>query len=188
MVPPMGHGQQATQGQLPNKGKALEVLDAGDYTYIRVADEGQEGWIAVSHTAVKAGDLVRYSKGNLMRDFHSKALDRTFEEVVFAAAIQVEGVHPSVAEAASILNIDTTPEQLPNQGRLVSSIPSGGYTYIEVEQEGKTQWLAAPRVNVQDGALIRYGKGAVMTNFYSKKLDREFPEVLFLGKVQVVTE
>jgi hypothetical protein len=181
------HSAMATP-QLPNKGKVVEAIDAGDYTYIRVVDAGQEEWIAVSHTAVKEGDLVRYSKGSLMRNFHSKALDRTFDSVLFAGSIKVEGAHPTVAEAADMLNIQAAPAALPNQGRVLSTIPSNAYTYIEVEHEGKTQWLAAPQVALEKGALIRYGEGAIMTNFYSKKLDREFPEVLFLGGVQVVTE
>lgn len=176
----------ANAAPLPNKGKVLEALNAGDYTYLRVTDAGQEAWIAVNHTPAKEGDFVRYSKGTLMRNFKSKALNRTFEKVLFAGSIRVEGDHPTVTEAAKILNIETAPEALPNQGRVLSTIPSNAYTYIEVEQEGKTLWLAAPRVSLEEGALIRYGEGAVMTNFYSKKLDREFPEVLFLGGVRVV--
>jgi hypothetical protein len=170
---------------LPNKGKVLETLEASGYTYLLVSDAGKETWVAVNHIQVKPEDFVRYSKGSVMRNFHSKALKRTFDEIIFAGNIKVEGSHPTVAQAAEILNIEEAGE-LPNQGKVISTTPSNAYTYIEVEQEGQISWLAVPRVILADGAMIRYGDGAVMKNFYSKKLGREFTEVIFLGGVQVV--
>lgn len=177
------HNANAT---LPNKGKVLETMNAGGYTYLLVSDAGKERWVAVNQIDVKPEDFVRYSEGMLMDNFHSKALDRTFDEILFVSNIVIEGSHPTVNEAAQILDIPASGDQLPNEGKVVSTIPSNAYTYIEVEQKGVKSWLAVPRVSLEDGTLIRYGNGTVMKNFYSRKLSREFPEVIFLGGVQVV--
>ncbi len=172
---------------LPNKGQVLEVIDSGGYTYLHVEDQGEQQWIAVNKTAASKGAMVRYSSGTVMTDFHSKTLDRTFPKILFVGSIQViDGEHPSVAEAEKILNISHDATNLPNLGRVLSTIPSNNYTYIEVDQEGTTRWLAAPQVTLEKGTLVRYENGALMKDFYSKKLDRTFPEILFIGGVAVV--
>lgn len=190
---PAGHptvdaAEQALhQTELTNSGTVLEVIDTDSYTYLNVESQGEQQWVAVPKTAVSKGAVVRYSKGTMMTDFHSKTLDRTFAQILFAGAIQVvSGAHPSVAEAEQILNISHEAKDLPNLGRVLSTIPSNSYTYIEVDQEGTTRWLATPALSLEKNTLIRYDNGALMKDFYSKKLDRTFPEILFLGGVVVV--
>ena len=94
--------------------------------------------------------------------------------------------HPTVkdamAAAGSSSEEGATP--LPNEGTVVSTIHSSGYTYIEVKQGENNIWLAAPKVDLPDGALIRYGKGISMVDFYSNGLKREFPEVFFINRVE----
>lgn len=82
-------------------GKATEVVSAGGYTYLRLADP--DVWIATSPTDVAVGDEVEYSGGMEMRDFHSKALDRTFESIIFVQELRVagrdiEGLHDTAAQ------------------------------------------------------------------------------------------
>lgn len=72
-----------------------------------------------------------------------------------------------------------------HQGRVLSSIDAGQYTYIEVSENGKTLWIAAPAVVVRAGNTIRFEDGMVMTNFHSKLLNRTFPSVTFVGGVVV---
>ena len=98
--------------------------------------------------------------------------------------------HPTIKDALQASGApavdDSTP--LPNQGVVKSTIHSRGYTYIEVKQDDQLHWLAAPKVELTDGSTIRYGKGIPMTNFFSSGLQREFPEVLFIDRVQVVKQ
>lgn len=72
-----------------------------------------------------------------------------------------------------------------HQGRVVSSINTDQYTYIEVTEGDKTGWIAAPAVAVKPGNVIRFEDGAMMTNFHSKLLNRTFPSVMFVGRVVV---
>ncbi|MCW8844516.1 MAG: DNA-binding protein [Gammaproteobacteria bacterium] len=70
-------------------GKAMEVVSAGGYTYLRLADP--DVWIATSPADIAVGDEVEYSGGMEMRDFHSNALDRTFESILFVQEVRVAG-------------------------------------------------------------------------------------------------
>lgn len=172
---------------LPNQGAALEVIQAGEYTYINIEKEEGSEWIAVAKINASKGDTIKYSKGSLMRNFHSKSLDRTFPKIIFSGAVEIaHKEHPSIEETAAILNISADQLELPYQGEVISIIPTSMYTYIEVSHNDTSRWLAAPSVELKAGDKIKYADGAVMTNFYSKTLEREFSEVLFISKVEVI--
>lgn len=92
--------------------------------------------------------------------------------------------HPSVEAAAAP---DASTAALPNEGKVTDFKDAGGYTYFEVTYKGKTRWLAAPRTPVAKGAVVRYGTGSVMNDFFSKSMNRNFPEIIFLDRVVVVS-
>ncbi len=69
----------------------------------------------------------------------------------------------------------------PNEGRVTHTVDAGGYTYVEVDQNGKTLWLAGPQSNLPQGSKISWGQGAVMSNFTSKTLNRTFNEIMFVS-------
>lgn len=96
--------------------------------------------------------------------------------------------HPSPAQAMDLLMPEKPPAaaELPNQGKVISSMDANDFSYIEVERAGGTEWIAAPKMVVKPGSSIRYEEGSVMTNFYSKLLKRTFPSVMFVGHVAVV--
>ncbi|HIP51006.1 MAG TPA: hypothetical protein EYG94_02865 [Campylobacterales bacterium] len=71
------------------QGNVVSVEQGGAYTYIEVKEKTEKTfWIAVSSSEVKVGDFVRFQKELVMKDFKSKALKRTFEELMFASALQ----------------------------------------------------------------------------------------------------
>ena len=98
--------------------------------------------------------------------------------------------HPSPAEARDLLMPDKAPapSELPNRGRVVAAIDANEFTYIEVERDGRREWIAAPKMAVKPGVTLRWEDGSVMTNFYSKLLKRTFASVMFVGFVAVVPE
>ena len=69
-------------------GKVLETMDAAGYTYINVATDSGEVWVAVNQSAVEVGEEVTFMDGMVMQNFFSKTLDRTFPEIIFSGAIQ----------------------------------------------------------------------------------------------------
>ncbi len=87
---PSGHVPvPAAPADLPNSGVVSEAINAGDYTYLKVADGAAESWLAIPHRDISVGAHVRYAAGMSMKDFHSSSLDRTFEEVLFLGGVEL---------------------------------------------------------------------------------------------------
>ncbi|MFH0758675.1 MAG: GW dipeptide domain-containing protein [Bacteroidota bacterium] len=67
--------------------KVKEVEQVSDYTYLLVKSKKTEFWIAVPTIQASPGETYHYQGGMLMKDFYSKELDRTFDEVLFVEAL-----------------------------------------------------------------------------------------------------
>ncbi len=65
-------------------GTVTEVLDVPGYTYVRVASAGTEHWVVALSREVEVGDAIDVRPMGALSPFESKALDRTFDRVVFA--------------------------------------------------------------------------------------------------------
>lgn len=76
-----------------------EAVNAQNYTYIMVEENDKEYWIAVPQMEVKEGDVLYYSRSMEMKNFNSKALNRTFESVLFVDDIsKTPAPKPEVVE------------------------------------------------------------------------------------------
>jgi len=64
--------------------KVLETLQSGGYTYMKVQEGKNSYWIAMTQRDVKVGDTVKYTEQGWMKNFHSKTLNRTFKDILFA--------------------------------------------------------------------------------------------------------
>jgi len=69
------------------KGTVVETMNASGYTYVSVESGGKKQWAAVPATEVKVGDSVEVAPGMVMHNFSSKALNRTFESIVFSQGL-----------------------------------------------------------------------------------------------------
>ncbi len=61
-------------------------------------------------------------------------------------------------------------------------IQSSNYTYLRVSEEGKENWIAISRQEVEAGKTYYFEPSIEMTNFTSKELKRTFPTILFVAK------
>jgi hypothetical protein len=68
-------------------GKIIETMNASGYTYLLIDSGTARTWVAIPETTVKVGDTVHYANGMIMKDFHSKTLNRTFASVVFSPGL-----------------------------------------------------------------------------------------------------
>lgn len=95
--------------------------------------------------------------------------------------------HPTPAEAAPLLGLPPQqPEaELSREGTVLEAIDANQYTYLEVLEGERSRWIAAPRLAVAKGAVIRFDNGIVMSNFYSRKLQRTFETLMFVNRVVV---
>ncbi|MCX6238456.1 MAG: GW dipeptide domain-containing protein [Bacteroidia bacterium] len=61
-------------------------------------------------------------------------------------------------------------------------IQASGYTYLRVSEDGKENWIAISRQEVEKGKSYYYEPNIEMTNFVSKELKRTFPSIIFVVK------
>jgi hypothetical protein len=83
--------ETAAPAAAPVTGKVVETMDAAGYTYLKVATDAGEKWVAVNQTPVKVGEEVSYMEGMVMQNFFSKTLDRTFPEITFSSGLVGKG-------------------------------------------------------------------------------------------------
>ncbi len=67
-----------------------EKLNSGGYTYMKVTDTKHTYWIAMTQRDVKVGDTINFSEQGWMKNFHSKTLNRTFANILFAGDVKRE--------------------------------------------------------------------------------------------------
>ncbi|MDP2362449.1 MAG: GW dipeptide domain-containing protein [Ignavibacteria bacterium] len=86
-----------------------EKLDASNYTYLKVNENGNSFWIAVPTMNVKPGEKISFSKFMEMKNFKSETLDRTFESVLFVedagkgkSGIDVASPHSNVSAGKDV--------------------------------------------------------------------------------------
>jgi hypothetical protein len=91
-------GQTATQEAHPPVGgirtaTVKEMKTAGNYVYLLVVEEEEESWLATMPgfvTAINEGDVIEYLSEMEMRNFESKALDRTFDAIWLVSRIRLK--------------------------------------------------------------------------------------------------
>ncbi|TWJ33359.1 DNA-binding protein [Geobacter argillaceus] len=92
---PAGHGggsagpairSTVDTGQLqePHKGKVVQIINSGGYTYVQLKKKsGEKIWLAVPDAPIEVGSQMTFNPGMLMVNFQSKTLNRTFDKIVF---------------------------------------------------------------------------------------------------------
>lgn len=68
----------------------------------------------------------------------------------------------------------------PHKGKVLQTINSGGYSYVELRKKGGEKiWLAVASANIEVGSQQTFNPGMVMHNFESKTLKRNFDQIVF---------
>ena len=86
-----------------HQAKVQKTLNSGGYTYMKVKDGKNSYWIAMTQRDVKVGDSIKFSEQGWMKNFHSKTLNRTFDNILFAAdangqtqAQKMQNIQPNI--------------------------------------------------------------------------------------------
>jgi len=151
-----------------NTGVVKSIQNAGGYSYIEVDINGQVFWMAASISSVKPGEKIAWKGHAMMNNFVSKTMNRTFERIMF-----VDKVLPASVMQSKL-----------HSGRVIKTMDSAGYSYIQVEEKGKKIWLAAPVTKISVGQNISWNSGAAMQKFSSRSLNRTFEEIFFISGVK----
>jgi len=96
------------------------------------------------------------------------------------------GVALAETQPGAAATKQATSGKYPNQGKVLETMDASIYTYMQVSSDKGPIWLAASKVKVAKGDTIGYPNGAVMKNFFSPSLNRNFDTILFLDKVEVL--
>lgn len=185
-------------------GKVVETMNSGGYTYVNLEKDGKRTWVAMPSQKVEVGQELKLLPGMQMGTFTSSTLKRTFDGIIFSSGVATDDApeksgaptsadsqpsmppgHPAIGQMAQ------PPQGHPSaasqsassgsmiSGKVVETMNSGGYTYVNLEKDGKKRWVAAPTMQVSVGQELELRNGAVMTNFSSKSLNRTFDSIIF---------
>ena len=148
----------------PLKGEVLESINAGTYTYLHLKNADGDFWAAIMKTDMAKGSNVMLHDPMLMTKFESKALGRTFDEIVFASAASTEAaglVNPAQQMGAAHAGAAASAANVPVAK--VSKAPgANGRTVAEVyAQRAK---LTGKPVAVQ-GTVVKFSPGIMDRNW-----------------------
>ena len=80
-----------------------ETMSSGGYTYMKVKDGNDIYWVAMTQRSVKPGDTIKFNEQGWMKNFHSKTLNRTFDNILFAGEVdthtqaqKIQNVKPNI--------------------------------------------------------------------------------------------
>jgi hypothetical protein len=149
-------------------GTVVETMNTGGYTYVQVDTGKEKIWAAAPEFQVKVGDLVTVPTGMLMRNHHSKTLNRTFEQIYFVGKISVAGAEqstpqvPDSAKAAGAPHENIVPDAPSDMDFSGIKKPEGGKTVAELY--AKKDSLAGKEVTVR-GKVVKFSPNIMGTNW-----------------------
>ena len=89
--------------------KVLSITPVMGYKYLKVDENGTQRWVAIASAPVKVGDTIGYDKRTVMHDFKSKALGKTFKEIIFANDVYLPTKASAPGSLKSMLGLDQDP-------------------------------------------------------------------------------
>jgi hypothetical protein len=150
----------ADENLAPNvhKAKAEEVIQTSNYTYIRISENGNESWIAISKQEVKEGNYYYYEPGVEMNNFVSKELKRTFPAIVFVDKFSDQPIVVKINVADSAKGKQ---EAVAKEGIKVAPA-KGGITIAELY--ANREKYAGKTVKIS-GEVVKYNADIMKTNW-----------------------
>ncbi len=137
------HSKQENKKTKIHYGKVLEITPVMGYKYLKVDENGTHRWVAIASAPVEVGDTVGYDTRTVMQDFKSKALGKTFKEIIFANDVYLPQKASAPGSLKSMLGLDKkdphahigtgiSPEPTENQKPAKPFVKKDLYTVEEV--------------------------------------------------------
>ncbi len=139
-------------------GQVIEHIAASPYSYVRIRTSKGDVWAAVNEARIEKGSQVTVSSPMLMKDFESKSLNRTFEEIYFGS-LAPEGA--AATGAASNPHAGTT-TAAPFDVNVSRATGSDARTVAETWAQASA--LEGKRVTVR-GKVVKYNEGVMGKNW-----------------------
>lgn len=152
----------------------------------RIGERDSLQWLALPLIESKAGDIFYFESGLPMGVFQSKELKRTFKQILFLSYVSTTA-EVSEKTVLPLPIFDTIkndePPAIVHTVLVKEVLQTSGYTYLRVVEDKKEEWLAVVKIQAKAGQTFHFDDAAPMSNFTSKELNRTFPEILFLAKL-----
>ncbi|MCD4805348.1 MAG: hypothetical protein K8R07_06685 [Desulfobacterales bacterium] len=103
----------------------IESKDVTNYTYLLLEDKTGKVWAAIPKTPVKTGDEIAISDIAVMKDFHSKTLEKTFDLILFAVLSEGCPFKESGGEIVSEMPSGMMPGKMPPAMVSQAAMPHG---------------------------------------------------------------
>jgi len=132
-----------------------EKIDAANYSYLKVNENGNSFWIAVTSMDINPGEYVIFSQAMEMKNFKSESLDKTFESILFVDDAKKSGSEEQLK----------TPHQNVVAGKdaSIKIVPiNGGYTVEQIYNKKAT--LEYKTVKVR-GKVVKVNENIMGTNW-----------------------
>lgn len=97
-----------------------------------------------------------------------------------AATIEAMGNKHPKKEMESTVNIPAI------QARVIESLQADDFSYLYVQGKDSKVWIAGIKVKANVGDTVKYVENVRMDNFFSKTLNRNFKQVIFVSSVSVI--
>lgn len=144
----MGTGGPAAASGNAITAKVLETMNAGGYTYIKLAAPSGETWAAVPQARIEVGQTVTLNAQMTMDDFESKTLNRKFDHIIFGS---LGG--PAAAAAPAGMGAMGTPAQ-----RMAGPADAGPISVPKAEGGQTVAELWTGKATLKDKPVVVRGK------------------------------
>lgn len=158
-----GEATQPAQAKEPVKGKVIETMDGGGYTYINLEKKGGEkGWYAIPVTpGIKVGEEVSISPGTTMGKFTSRSLKRDFDSIIFSDGLAKKD-EPASLKGKEVSPGSTGAASAPEKIKVEKATGAHAFTVAEIYK--KKGDLNAKKVTVR-GKVIKVSEGIMNRNW-----------------------
>jgi hypothetical protein len=107
----------------------------------------------------------------------------------------VESVDKAIVTVTEEVKAETAPVQKEEAqksdfhlGKVISSVNTNGYTYIEYEENELVSWVAVPEIAVKPGEIIEFPNAQLIKNFGSKSLKKNFNRLYMVSVLRIVPQ
>ncbi|HEX2866425.1 MAG TPA: hypothetical protein VHO03_05255 [Ignavibacteriales bacterium] len=136
-------------------GKVIDKINASNYSYLQLEENGNTYWIAAPQMQVEKGETVQFAKAMEMKNFHSESLNRTWESILFVSDVAKNGqlaqptmgAHPKVTAEQEQVKVEPV---------------KGGKTVADVYAQKES--LKGKTVSVR-GKVVKYNAGIMGKNW-----------------------
>ena len=173
---------------------AVEVINSGGYSYVKLSEEGKEFWAAVSAQPIEVSHIYFYKDAFEMKNFQSKSLNRVFESIWFINEFYAQNPNMQTPK-----QISATKKTIAKSEVSLIDSPKDGFSLENVfkkKEELKNQFIVVKGqvvkisrnimgvnwIHIQDGSNYKGINDLAVTS--SQSVDYEVGDVVtFKGKL-----